>query len=343
MAPPPLKAIITALIITASLFYLFHQHEPPLLTASKPPSPNNKTIPNLVNLVYLVPSETSDVAFEFSHFLCAYAARHHLGPTSHLVLHTNADAASLARARAGQSGKWARLLLDLPGLRVRHVVSPNATTTDPGAKPLRFGEHRSDFVRVAAAREFGGLYIDFDVFVLRDLRPLREAGFGAVVGREVTDQVNSGVFLTRPNSLLITRWEESMPRVYDGEWVTHSNVALTRISETLVSESPGSVLIMERNAFNPGGWRNEDYDGLWGTHDDDDDDDDKGWELDYSRTYMLHAFMPYRARHPVHGFDRLLPRYVLERRSNFARALYPVVSVMLEDRLVDWNDTFDGR
>ncbi|KAF4589234.1 glycosyl transferase [Ophiocordyceps camponoti-floridani] len=339
MTPPPIKAIIIALIITASLFYLIRQHETPLLTGPKPQA-DNKTIPNLVNLVYLVPSETSDLGFEFSHFLCAYAARHHLGPTSHLLLHTNADTASVARARTGQSGKWARLLLGLPGLRVRHVSSPNATGPEErGGKPLRYAEHRSDFVRVAAAREFGGLYIDFDVFVLRDLRPLREAGFGAVVGREVTDQVNSGVFLTRPNGLLISRWEERMPVVYDGGWVTHSNVALTRISESLVSESPGSVLIMERNAFAPGGWGDQDYDRLWGTH----REEETGWEVDYSRTYMLHAFMPYRAGHAVRGFDRLLPRYVLERRSNFARALYPVVSLMLEQRLVGWNDSFDGR
>ncbi|PFH61159.1 hypothetical protein XA68_18042 [Ophiocordyceps unilateralis] len=345
MAPPPLKAIAAGFLVAVSLLYMLRLDETRFLStaAGTKPSANkqDETIPNVVNLVYLMESERDNLAFEFSHFLSVYSAWHHLGPKS-IYLHTNADASTIQRARWGQTGKWARLLLEIPGLQIRQVVSPNVTTREGGHdQVIRFAEHKSDFVRVEAARELGGLYIDFDVFVLRDLQPLRNAGFGAVVGREVTDQVNSGIFLTRPHGKLISQWAEDMPRLYDGGWVTHSNLALTNIAEKLVADAPGEVLIMERNAFAPGGWGNADYDHLWATHESN-DTQDSSWQVDWSRTYMLHAFMPYRARHKVHGFHRLHPRYVLGRRSNFARALYPVVSLLHKEGVVDWNDTFDG-
>ncbi|KMQ81966.1 glycosyl transferase, partial [Lasius niger] len=212
----------------------------------------------------------------------------------------------------------------MPELEVRPVTNP--THTDSG-KELRFAEHRSDFARVAAVRDSGGVYLDFDVFALRDVRPLRETGFAAIVGREVTDQINSGIFMTRHHSTLISAWAAEMHRDYDGCWVTHSNLALTRIAERLVA-APREVLIMERHALGPGGWGNDDYDRLWGVHDDvpsalagvnpgdplpPDASPPPQWAIDWSRTYLLHAFMPYRAHYTVKGFDYISPRYVLER------------------------------
>ncbi|RDA93040.1 hypothetical protein CP533_0693 [Ophiocordyceps camponoti-saundersi (nom. inval.)] len=308
-----------------------------------PPTTANEstTIPNIVNLVHLLdptsPTPT-DLTFEFSQYLSVYAAFHHLHPPT-ILLHTDASALAISRARAGHSGKWTRLLLEMPGLVIKDVVRPDVTSMGSVIGPM---EHKSDFVRVEALREVGGLYIDFDVFVLRSLRSLFDAGFGAVVGREFTDDINSGAFLTRPHGELITAWADDMPRFYDGSWLRHSNYALTSIAERLVGEASGDVLIMERNAFAPGGWEPQDLDRLWAVHDEG-DGEDVSWPVDWSRTYLLHAFMPYRNKHPVHGFDRVDPRYVLERRSNFARALYPLVSMMEEKGLVERNDTFDGR
>ena len=54
------------------------------------------------------------------------------------------------------------------------------------------------------------------------------------------------------------------------------------------------------------------------------------WQLDYSETYMLHAFSPKRNNDPTPNFEEITPRYVLERQSNFARAVYPVAKHMYD-------------
>ncbi|RDA87586.1 hypothetical protein CP532_3964 [Ophiocordyceps camponoti-leonardi (nom. inval.)] len=374
MTSPQVRTLIIVIVLFISLLFLLSNREafsPSKLTSSSSSSSLNISlhndttttsalppIPNIVNLVYLVDDEstTKTLRFEFSHYLSVYAAWHHQRPSS-IILHTNVDPAVIEKARSGISGKWSRLLLETPGMEIRKVVRPDKTARGDTIGPM---EHKSDFVRVEAVREVGGLYIDFDVFLLRPLHVLLRAGFGAVVGREAGDDINSGVFLTRPRGLLISQWADDMSRLYDGSWLSHSNHALTRIAERLVGEASGEALIMERNAFAPGGWGNEDYDRLWAVHDEDDGGAGGGaggagsagdgneasppsWAVDWSRTYMLHAFMPYRAGYEPHGFHRLHPRYVLERRSNFARALYPLVRMMEEDGLVGRNDTFDGR
>ncbi|PHH73661.1 hypothetical protein CDD80_3643 [Ophiocordyceps camponoti-rufipedis] len=70
-----------------------------------------------------------------------------------------------------------------------------------------------------------------------------------------------------------------------------------------------------------------------------DDDDDDAWALDYSDTYVLHAFSPRRARYQIEGFAGVTPAYVLANRSNFARAVQPVARYMLERGLVDVDES----
>ncbi|KAK4233206.1 hypothetical protein C8A03DRAFT_19665, partial [Achaetomium macrosporum] len=63
---------------------------------------------------------------------------------------------------------------------------------------------------------------------------------------------------------------------------------------------------------------------------------------DWSHTYLLHAFTPDRWQHKVPGFEHITPRYVLERRSNFARAVYPVAKVLFEQGLINVDDSHTG-
>ncbi|KJZ71913.1 hypothetical protein HIM_08669 [Hirsutella minnesotensis 3608] len=309
-------------------------------------------IPNQVHFVYLVKDASANISFQFSHYLAMYAAWHHWQPTA-IFLHTNAGDEAISRARSGHSSKWDRQVFEMPGLVVNHVSVPHRTNT---GKKLRYAEHSSDFVRVQAVRDLGGVYVDFDAFALRDIKVLRRSGFNAVAGREVTGQINSGIFMSKKDGAVVRTWAEEMHKVYDGYWVTHSNLALTRIAEDAVAE-PGEMLIMERNALAPGGWGPLEYNSLWEAHDDVPSNlqhVNQGdrlpavssigppWVTNWSKTYILHAFMPYRANFTVKGFDYISPRYVLERRSNFARALYPLVKIMYEEGLVTIDDAFHG-
>lgn len=225
-------------------------------------------------------------------------------------------------------------------------------------------EHKSDFVRVQAVREHGGTYIDFDAYALQDIKVLRKSGFNTIGGRQFGGQIRSGTFMSKKGSKVINIWAEEMNKVYDGDWTTHSNDVFTRVGERLVAE-PGEILIMEQNAFGPGSWNSEDCTRLFEIHNDTNsklEDVDSGitlrpfnrdssdfftrsdkpltWATDWSKTYVLHAFSPQRSGAYINGFEHITPRYVLERRSNFARAVHPVAKIMYERGLFDVDDPY---
>ncbi|KAM3432716.1 hypothetical protein NHJ13734_006752 [Beauveria thailandica] len=318
-------------------------------------------IPNTAHYVYILANVSGDFSFAFSEVLSIYATSRYWRPDA-IYLHTNAPAEALERARSGAAGKWTQLLFQVPNLRIAAATVP---THARNGKEIRLMEHKSDFVRVQAIREHGGVYLDFDVHPLRDVRALRESGFHAVAGRQKGAEINSGVFMSKPHSRMIELWSEGADEAFTGEWTAHSNGVLTVVCERLVAETP-EVLIMERNAFAPGSWTSDDTVRLLEAHDDEtsslamlspdghlpeyDDEEPMtrwsapkrrpGWAQDWSRTYMLHAFHHNQDDFQIPGFDRITPRYILERRSNMARAVYPVARELFEQGLIDIDDPY---
>lgn len=316
-------------------------------------------IPNTVHYVYILANTSGDFNFAFSEVLSIYGTAQHLKPDT-IYLHTNAPPAALERARSGEAGKYTRLLFQVPNLAIANVEVPTHTRN---GKEIHAMEHKSDFVRVKALRDYGGVYLDFDVHPLRDLKPIRESGFAAVTGRQHGGEVNSGVFMNKPHCKLIEMWADGMHDAFDGQWSTHSNGAVTTISEQLVSE-PGEVLIMERQAFAPGSWGQDDTVDLLQVHDGETSaldmmDPDGNLPIfetekitrfsaikknpdfaDWSRTYLLHAFNHNQRDFQVHGFDRITPRYILERKSNMARAVYPVARELYQQGLIAIDDPY---
>ncbi|KAJ4302004.1 hypothetical protein N0V88_002135 [Collariella sp. IMI 366227] len=155
-----------------------HNHPPPL-------DPDTLKIPNHLHFVYLLPDpETSDFTFQFSHFLALFSAHHHWRPTK-ITLHTNApsNGTAITRAGAGAAGKWARLILTHFNTTLSINTVPTPTHAGNGVELVNM-EHRSDFVRVRALHDMGGVYIDWDVHALRGIRALLDSGFRGLVGRE---------------------------------------------------------------------------------------------------------------------------------------------------------------
>jgi len=326
------------------------------------------SIPNIVHYVWTQRDQTADLAFEFKHFLSIYSAKYYWQPKS-IYIHTNAAASSVARARAGSSGKWSALIFTLPGVVVNRVEAP---THAGNGQEITFEENKTDFIRADILLSMGGVYVDWDVCALRDIRPLRESGFNTVIGRMEGRQlqVNSGTILARKGAKLVGLYLQRMHEVYDGTYTAHSNILLTGISEHLAREQ-GEVLILDQNAFTPGSWLPKHLSMLYEVqpdaksnlegvkpgdnlpaHDIEETGSwmyqpeslNEGWERHFLDSYMIHAFQPGVRNIPkVDGFDHISPRYVLERRSNFARAVYPVVRDMYEKGMIGFDDRFDGK
>ncbi|PHH84029.1 hypothetical protein CDD83_2618 [Cordyceps sp. RAO-2017] len=350
LSPMALRAV-TATAIFITLFYLVaRRHSPGLAALQEAVAQRTQraTIPNYVHHVFILEDPEADFPFEFADFLSAYSGWLHLRPDK-IFLHTNANERQIGRARDGSAGKWTKLLFGLPRLVVSPVVMP---THAANGLELNHVAHKSDMVRARVVRDHGGMYIDFDVIVLRDMAALRRTGFAAVTGREIRHEVNSGTFMSRRRSRFISEWAERMPQVYDGGWLTHSNMLMTTIANRLVAE-PGQMLILERDAMAPGDWDNQPAinKDLFGARDDAPDhirdlrpgaalppvrddaaDARPSWAWDLNTSYLLHAF-------PLEMLDfKISPRYVLERRSNYARAAYPIVKDMYERGHVTYKD-----
>jgi hypothetical protein len=222
-------------------------------------------IPNQVHYVHIMAELQGELQFELKHFLSVYAAHVYLKP-DRILIHTDASADAIDRAKQGLDkppNKWARLILNLPNVQANHVKAP--TKTRGSGSEIRGLEHKSDFVRARVVHDLGGVYFDFDVHALRDIRPLREAGFATVLGRQMGWQINSGCFMACARSRVMRLWVDNMDRVYNGGWTTHSNELLTRIAERLVPV-PREVLILDQATLAPGSWEEADKIKLFSAH-----------------------------------------------------------------------------
>ena len=309
-------------------------------------------IPNVLHFTQLQKNEHATLHFSFQDFLAMYSALRLMKP-SKIYIHTSFNETMIDRAIQGGS-KWTRMMLTaFPDVVQVNYVEALSHVNDREVYNI---EAKSDFVRWEQVAKHGGIYLDWDVLTLRDIRVLRESGFNAIVGRQPGGLINSGVFMCQKGSTLAYLMRRDQYIVFDNGWETHAVTLLTHISERLV-QSRNEVLIMDEKAFGPTGWWPESVDNLFAPHNDtkiplhpqlndptdnamnrwDNKARSQEWEMDYSSTYLLHA---YKARgHQVPGFEGVSVRYVLDRNSNYALAAWPVIQLGLADKTFSPEDT----
>ncbi|KAK3302177.1 uncharacterized protein B0T15DRAFT_496650 [Chaetomium strumarium] len=315
-------------------------------------------IPNIVHYVWLL-RNPSVLSLDFRVFVSVYSSHLFLHP-DRIYFHT--DAAPEVWERAKASGDtWTKRVLNIPGVTPNFVETPRVTSKGVEIDNL---PSKADFIRADALRTFGGAYFDTDVVPLRDLAPLRHAGFANVVGAayailpKYTGYVNNGVWLSQPHSSLAEIVYKAMDAFYNGKWAIGVDI-LTDLAYRL-DAVPGEVLIMNPRAFAPVSWELADQKKLFQPHLGTPSaaasggvlDDVAGkpkelrrntctdalawlrerelagrmesWEIDFSATYVLHAFDGDIGQ--IRGWDHQITlKYVLARQSNYARAVYPAV------------------
>ncbi|KAK9428972.1 hypothetical protein V1505DRAFT_314640 [Lipomyces doorenjongii] len=347
---------LLSLLVTVSLSYINKDllSSPATRTQPGPSDGQRPTIPNIVHYVHLTRPPQGNIQFQLKHFISIYSASLYFSPDV-IYVHTDATENEVERVKTSDeaSYKWSRLILNLPHVVVHYVTAPDYA--DNGQK-IRNLENKSDFVRAKVVYELGGIYLDWDVHPLRDFKPLREAGFGNVVGLQKDDLVNSGCFMAIKESEMMRLWFEYEHIVYDGGWITHAVILLTDLSRTLAI-IPHEVLILERYALAPSSWERDDAQSLFGSHYNGQAphlgtadphrpalttvdaealwetarvSSREEWEKNYSSSYALHAFKNIDLDHPLQDFDEITLQYVLSRQSNFARAVYPAVQHAIE-------------
>ncbi|KAK7967983.1 uncharacterized protein PG986_002260 [Apiospora aurea] len=342
-------AVILYAYIDLSYSLPWNPDRPSLPIADETAAP----IPNLVHYIWLL-ADPAVLSLDFKVFISVYSAHLFFRPDK-IYFHTDASPELWERTKAS-GGDWSRRVLNLPGLEPKYIDNPRLTTQ--GVEIDTFGA-KSDFVRAYALRDLGGIYLDVDAIPLRDVAPLRRSGFANVVGGATalapkhTGYVNTGVWLSRPHSNLAVLFAAAMDAFYNGVWAISVGI-LTDLAYRLHAV-PGEVLIMNPRAFAPASFELADTVRLFrpyaprfsqGNGNDADDGLPKElsntcadalawlrqrehapetWKMDFSATYVLHAFDD-DAANVGGGWDgKITLPYVLARQSNYARAVYPAI------------------
>ena len=218
-------------------------------------------------------------------------------------------------------------------------------------------------MRTEVLKRWGGIYMDEDIYVLKDLSDLRYSGFHNVVGKEWHGLINNGMILSVPESELITAFNALQDRVFDGGWSTHGVELLSRIVSQFAMREY-QVLILEQSAFFPLDW-DKGIDVLYKMHEDDGGPEPEtplenadpfnvttfiqsfqygkpraSWHYDWRTSYAVHGWNHnlWETRNLFGKYGRgvrgITLGYVLERNSNFARAVYPAVKHALENGVI---------
>ncbi|KAK3197040.1 hypothetical protein GRF29_1536g375800 [Pseudopithomyces chartarum] len=313
----------------------------------------NNAIPNFVHYVHIKASPDTKLEFRFAHFLSLYAAVLNVR-ASKVYIHTDYSASEIAEA-GRKGGMWTKKVMNtFPELiEWKPVQVPQYAGTNENVK-VKALQHKSDFLRWSTIAPIGGVYMDWDVIVLRPLKPLLNAGFAVVAGRQMHNdpndhngsngEMNNGIFMTRANSLMANIMAREQSANFADEWSDNLKF-MTRVAERLVSV-PGEVLICDRNAFNPTTWMQEAKDQLFLTHNETSPEPREvdvsdpveayqtvlwnrraraEWEWEFSSSYTIHAFGQ------SHYYEWVTPKKILGRTSNYGVAAWSIVKKMVKD------------
>lgn len=321
---------------------------------------SSEEIPNIVHFAHLIrPNATGgkEITFQFRHFVAIYSAYYHLNPTT-IYIHTDAAPSEIANVKSS-TNKYTRIIANLPSVVFNHETIDDVTVKGFEVKLI---PAKSDFLRTRVMRNWGGIYLDSDAYVIRDLTPLRKAGFKNVVGRQVDKKVACGTFLSVPGSDMVTAYNELQPLVFNGEWTPHSVDLMTALAYDF-SVRDKEVLILEHEAFFPGGWTPKDLEIMYKMNPKDEGTvgnkappwesprtqideyvkgfklkTDKAWKYDWRTSYVIHGWGS-----GIHGdilknfgdYGGITPKYVLGRNSNFGRAVYEAIKNAVDTGIIE--------
>uniref|UniRef100_A0A7S3LVE3 Alpha 1,4-glycosyltransferase domain-containing protein n=1 Tax=Palpitomonas bilix TaxID=652834 RepID=A0A7S3LVE3_9EUKA len=122
-----------------------------------------------------------------------------------------------------------------------------------GGKPLRLAAHQSDAWRMKVLSRLGGLYLDWDVIVQRDIFALLKSDF--TLGMERFDNaLGVAVIASTPDAKFLNIWQKEMEARFNPECYTcHSVTAVREIAR----DNPLQVDLLHWKRFYYPGWEDE--------------------------------------------------------------------------------------
>jgi hypothetical protein len=129
-----------------------------------------------------------------------------------------------------EKGTWLENLANLiknGQISVKMLTFPSSPPGNPEIY-VSNSAHRSDFVRLAALKEYGGIYLDTDVFAVQSIESLRihefTMSYDNVVDIEKPKRLNNGVILSTRDSVFLSMWSKEYRNFDPKSWDLQSSI-----------------------------------------------------------------------------------------------------------------------
>ncbi|GAA6024731.1 hypothetical protein JCM10207_002813 [Rhodosporidiobolus poonsookiae] len=205
---------------------------------------HDRQVPPYLHYVYGLSPTFGGKPFNFIHYVCLSSALHTLKPEV-LFMHYVYEP---------DTWYWRRFVADVEATRgaTRLEMVKERDVTEVHGNPVEHFAHKADVLRLEALRDYGGVYLDVDVLVVRDMAPLYR--HEAVMGMESQPNLDpllppsglcNAVIVAKPYSSFIVRWIDSYRTFNKSSWAKHSVTTPWDLAQAY----PTEVTVLNKFAF----------------------------------------------------------------------------------------------
>jgi len=210
-------------------------------------------------------------------------------------------------------------------------------------------------------REFGGIYLHTDVYVVKDFAPLLQSGFKAILGLQKHGVIYNRLMMCTTDSHLLSAFDELQDMDFNG-WTSRSEDLLARVAAELsMFDKENQVLVMGQNAFfplsgeDPDIWEmyrmQENWDPHWIEESERLPSFDIRAYMEYLQTGGPASWNRWDMSWAIHGWSSSLRGnilelfgeygglnldYIMAKKSHFARGVYPAVKHAIDMGIIEW-------
>ena len=215
-------------------------------------------VPNIVHYVWFTPHE-----FKFHHYLSALGALRFQKPDK-IMFHTDAEP---------DGGWWYSFKQEARDvLQIVHCDQPYEIF----GQSIDDISHKSDVARIDILLKYGGIYINSDAMIVRNMDPIRK--YNCSMGMEIVG-LNNGVILSAPQSPFLKLYYDSYKHFDDAQWNWNSCIEPYR----LAGEHPDLIHIEPSSLSRP------QWTDWWDMH--------RAWKngalVDWSHSYAINWIYSY--------------------------------------------------
>ncbi|GJQ15756.1 hypothetical protein GpartN1_g7547.t1 [Galdieria partita] len=187
-------------------------------------------VPDTVHFIFGLREDFDGKPFGIVQFLSVLSVKLRLNPTN-MILHYAFEPCSI----------WWNATKEM--VTLRKVTAP----THICGRPLFSAAHRADYLRLEILHEFGGIYVDMDVLVLKPFHFLRQYDFSlGEEGVNASVGLGNAVLIARKGAVFLKRWRAEYCRHFDSSHWNHYSVMLPH---RIYRKFPGEANVLPHYAF----------------------------------------------------------------------------------------------